>query len=468
MPERWRIIFLLAGLFCFVEQSFGQYVTVQKITITGLKRTKASIVYRELTFAEGDTLTQNELGPILERNRNNLLNLGIFNEVVVNVSEWDTKNDLIEITVDLKESWYIYAAPILDLADRNFNVWWTTYNHSFDRINLGGRIDWLNFTGRNDKLKALIQFGYTPKQELEYRFPYLNKRQSLGVTTLFLHSINKELNYGTFNNREQLVRLGEQKIQERWEGQIRTFYRPTINIKYELALRYQNLEIDQEVVTDYNPLYFSNGDSTHSVFSLRLVYEYDDRDRKIFPATGIKFSAEAEKIGLTNSADENTLITALSVEWNATTGRRFQHRVSTTAKYSLSRSRPSFVYYKGLGSGVKYVSGYELYVIDGLDYVLGKYQLAYKLLEKQSNLGSLMRVVLFSQVMYEFYISLLAEVGYVNDPYSGGVNPLTNQWLYGGGPAFTLLMYNNFLFQFSYCTNHLGEWGLFIHNRTSF
>ena len=86
MPERWRIIFLLAGLFCFVEQSFGQYVTVQKITITGLKRTKASIVYRELTFAEGDTLTQNELGPILERNRNNLLNLGIFNEVVVNVS----------------------------------------------------------------------------------------------------------------------------------------------------------------------------------------------------------------------------------------------------------------------------------------------------------------------------------------------------------------------------------------------
>lgn len=79
-----------------------------------------------------------------------------------------------------------------------------------------------------------------------------------------------------------------------------------------------------------------------------------------------------------------------------------------------------------------------------------------------------MPVEQFRRVTYAFYISILAEVGYVNDPYTGGVNPLTNQLLYGGGPAFTLLMYNNFLFQFSYCTNHLGEWGLFIHNRTSF
>jgi hypothetical protein len=82
--------------------------------------------------------------------------------------------------------------PILDLADRNFNVWWTTYNHSLDRVNLGARMEWLNFSGRNDKVKALLQFGYTPKQELEYRFPYLNKRQSFGITTSFLHSINTQ------------------------------------------------------------------------------------------------------------------------------------------------------------------------------------------------------------------------------------------------------------------------------------
>lgn len=132
-----RFLILLAGFLYFIDIATGQTVTIQSITITGLKRTKESIVYRELTFAKGDTLIQNDLGPTLERNRNNLLNLGIFNEVIVNISEWNTQKDLVDITVEIKESWYIYAVPIAELADRNFNVWWTTYNHAFNRINIG-------------------------------------------------------------------------------------------------------------------------------------------------------------------------------------------------------------------------------------------------------------------------------------------------------------------------------------------
>jgi outer membrane protein assembly factor BamA len=204
-----RTFILLAGLLCIIDIAAGQTVTIQSITITGLKRTKESIVYRELTFFNGDTLQQSELGPTLERNRNNLINLGIFTEVVVNISEWNTQTNLVDITIEVKESWYIYAMPILELADRNFNTWWTTYNHAFDRLNVGGRLDWLNFTGRNDKLKAKLQFGYIPKQEIEYRFPYLGKKQSIGITTSFVHSINKEVTYATVNNQEQQVRFDE-------------------------------------------------------------------------------------------------------------------------------------------------------------------------------------------------------------------------------------------------------------------
>ena len=111
----------------------------------------------------------------------------MFTSAVVNITEWDTDKNTVDIIVTVKESWYIYVLPIFDLADRNFNVWWTTHKASFSRINIGARLDWLNFTGRNDKLKAKIQFGHTPKQEIEYRFPYLNKKQSLGLSTGFLH-----------------------------------------------------------------------------------------------------------------------------------------------------------------------------------------------------------------------------------------------------------------------------------------
>jgi len=463
-----RIIYLITGFLFLVDCLSSQTVTVQSITIHGLKRTKPSIVYRELTFAEGDTILQGELGNIMERNRNNLLNLGIFNEAVVNISEWDTKQQVVDITIEVKESWYIYAVPILELADRNFNVWWTTYDHKLDRLNLGGRLDWLNFTGRNDKIKAKIQFGYTPKQELDYRFPYLNKQQSLSISTGFLHSINKEISYITTDNHEQFVQLDERVLQERWQGQLRTFFRPSHFLKYELSLSYQYMKVDQEIITEFNSNYFSNGDSTHSVFSLRGVFEYDDRDIKLFSATGLRTALELEKIGLRKGADENLFVSTLSLEWNLPSGRRFQHRFTTINKYSISRTQPSHIYYRGLGSGTKYISGYELYIVDGLDFTLGKYQFSYKLLEKQTNLGNIMPVKQFRNVNYALYVSLLFEAGYSNDPFTGETNPLANQWLYGGGPALTLMMYHNFLFQFSYATNHLGESGFFIYNRRSF
>lgn len=468
MWQPGRIFIYVTVFLSCIDIAAGQSVTIRSITISGLKRTRESIVYRELTFAKGDTLLQKDLGQTLERNKNNLLNLSIFNEVTVNVSEWDTQLNLIDITIEIKESWYIYAVPIAELADRNFNVWWTTYNHAFNRINVGGRLDWLNFSGRNDKLKAKLQFGYVPKQELEYRFPYLNKKQSLGITTSFSHSINKEVTYATNNNQEQQVRLDERKLQEIWQAQVRTFYRPTFFVKYELALSYQAAAINQQVITDYNPYYFRNGDSTQNVLALRFVFEYDDRDVKIYPSKGIKALLETEKKGFGTQADENSLVSTLSLEWNTTTGKRFQHRASAIGQYSFSRSRPSYIYYKGLGSGVKYVSGYELYVVDGLDFVLGKYQLAYKLFEEQVRLGNLMPVDQFRRINYAVYLSLQADAGFVNDPFTGGENPLSNRWIYGGGPGISVLLYNNFLFQFNYSVNHLGEWGFFIHNRTSF
>ena len=77
----------------------------------------------------------------------------------------------IGLSLEVKESWYIYPAPIFELADRSFNVWWKEMNCDFDRVNYGIRIDHLNLTGRKDKFKIKFQQGYTRKYELEYNFP---------------------------------------------------------------------------------------------------------------------------------------------------------------------------------------------------------------------------------------------------------------------------------------------------------
>ncbi len=465
-PKGWFSLFFC--LCCISSVCTGQSVRVNHITITGLKKTKASILYRELTFTRGDTLLQLDLGPIMERNQNNLLNLGLFNEVVVNVSEWDTEKKQIDVTIDVKESWYVYAVPILELADRNFNVWWTTYHHAIDRLNLGARLDLLNFSGRNDKFKAKVQFGYTPKQELEYRFPFFNRKQSLGLTANVLHSVNKEISYATINNEEQFIQLDERKLLERWKAEISLFYRPSHFITYEWSAAYQYYQVDPEIAAQYNTFYFRNQTTENRALITRFAFEYDDRDLKIFAARGIRGQFQLEKTGYGRKDDENRFVSNVAWEWNMPTGRRLQHRVTTIGQYSLSRSRPSYLYYQGLGYAQNFIRGYELYVVDGLDLAIGKYQLSYKLIEEKVNWGRAIPLQQFKAMPFFVYLSLFAEAGYVNDPYTGDANPMANRWLYGGGPGIDMVLYHNFLFQLSYCTNHLGEWGFFIHNKTSF
>ncbi len=461
-------LFFITGCFLLPCNTNGQSVVVDKIEIYGLKRTREMIIHRELTFEVGDSLVQTDLGEIIERNQNNLLNLGLFNEAEINVSEWNTETHRIEIVVEVRESWYIYAVPILDIADRNFNVWWSEHNHSLSRLNLGGQLDFLNFTGRNDKLKAQIQVGYTSKQEIEYRFPYFNREQSLGLTMGFLHTGNKEVNYNTTFNKDLFIKIDERQLFEKYRGKVKIQFRPTHYLRQELELTYENMTIDEEVIRDYNPRYFRNGERKSSALIARYAYEYDDRDLRIFPTDGVKGVFEVEKIGWGKNDDENQLTSAISMEWNNSISNKFLHRISGIGRYSLSRSQPSYDRYSALGSGQKFVRGYELYVIDGLDFLLGKYQIAYELIDTDVKFRKLVPIEEFRKMAVKMYLTLHLESGYVNDPYTAETNPMANRWLMGTGAGLNVLLYNNFLIQFNVNRNDLGEVGFFIHNQTSF
>lgn len=460
-------ILLLTACLCYAGTADGQSVRVRSIEIYGLKHTKVHIVEREMTFSEGDTLSQMDMGEILERNRTNLLNLGIFNEAEVNISEWDTEKREVEIVVEVSESWYIYAVPIVEIADRNFNVWWTDYNHSLDRLNLGARLDYLNFTGRNDKLKAKWQIGYTPKQEIEYRFPYLDRKQSIGITAGFLHSINKEINFESRDNKEQFVMIDERKLHDRLRAQVKMQYRPTHYLRQELTVTFEQIKIDTGIL-QFNPMYFRDGNDRHKSLGVRYAYEYDDRDLRIYPTKGVKAVFEAEKIGWGNTDDENILNSTISMEWNHSPGKRWIQRISGIGHYSLSRSQPSYIHYRALGYNQKFVRGYELYVIDGLDYLIGKYQMSFQLMHKDIQFGKLIPVQQFRKMPLDVYLSAHLESGRVNDPFTGDRNSLANEWLFGQGLGLNVLLYHNFLIQFNVNRNHLNEVGFFIHNHTSF
>ena len=101
-------------------------------------------------------------------------------------------------------------------------------------------------------------------------------------------------------------------------------------------------------------------------------------------------------------------------------------------------------------------------------FIKTKNGVKFKIYDKKIDLGSLMFISQFREMPIRAYFALNYDIGYANDPYYGTNNDLTNRWIYGGGPAINMVLYNNFLFQFEYSWNHLGESGFFIHNKVSF
>ena len=100
---------------------------ISKIIITGNKITKESIILRELSFKKGDLIDISKLKKIEDESKVNLTNLNLFNFITIS-NTVNEKN--IIILIEVIERWYIWPYPILEISERNFNVWWDEFKSS--------------------------------------------------------------------------------------------------------------------------------------------------------------------------------------------------------------------------------------------------------------------------------------------------------------------------------------------------
>jgi hypothetical protein len=113
------------------------------------------------------------------------------------------------------------------------------------------------------------------------------------------------------------------------------------------------------------------------------------------------------------------------------------------------------------------MNGYELYVVDGEDYLYLKTSQKYNFLSGDLNLNKLINLRQFRHIPYDFYFTLNLDAGYVNNNTNFALNNFTNRMLYGYGAGLDFLLYHN-LFRFTYSINHLGEDGFYFHLKTIF
>lgn len=444
------------------------HLIIKKIVLIGNKQTVDRILYRELIFNTGDTLRIDNLQIAFLRSTENLMNTLLFNKVDIQHvagtegihQSGDSVYQGIEVYVFVAERWYIFPAPVFELADRNFNVWWETKD--FSRVVYGGYLYWNNFRGRNETLVLGLKLGYTQEVAISYSIPYINHRQKDGLAISYHYSRNHETWYRTYDNRLDFLKEDPAFVKREWQAGLQYSHRQAIYNTYYISVNERFTTVSDSIAL-LNQDYFLKGETQQRYTSLRFLYKHDQRDNINYPLVGNYFDFELMKNGLDIFNDDvNFLYFTAQYKrfwklWN-----RFYLAGGVKGKFSSPDKQP---YYntRALGYGNEYLRGYEFYVVDGQKYALFKTDFKFELLPVHYLHAGLIPSEKFSSIPYSFYLNLYADYGYVQDKYYALYNPLTNSNLYSFGGGIDFATYYNFVLRVEYSINKFGEKGIFIH-----
>ncbi len=458
-PSVFSYIFLIP--LWLSAQTQDTTVVVDYISYQGNKITKQHIVEREMTIAKGDTMPISAFRTHLQKCHQNLMNTSLFNFVNIDTVLGARFNGLYYymVNVRMQERWYIWPAPILELAERNFNTWWESKD--FSLLNYGLFLNWDNFRGRKEKISLLLQFGYDQKWGVYYHIPYLNKQQTLGVTMSYAHKKQHAISYITQNNKPIRAKLKHSYIAKENTAEISLHYRPDIHIIQHFNMGYKE-HYFHDTLSQINP-YFSD-DATVKYFYLSYIFKSDYRNYKTYPLQGYYYAINVEQKGLGLFKDKGH-INQLSVQIDARKYWQLRPRWYAAAFFAGrmgTQTRQHYFIGTGLGYRPYFVRGYEYYVIDGLNFALTKTELRFALFKQRVTTVPLVSNPKFNKIPWAVYTSAFIDSGFVPGKVGNG-NTLVNDFLLGGGIGLNVVTYYDLVFRAELSTNKMGETGVFFH-----
>jgi len=460
------VVLLFSGIGPLLSQA---YFVVQSIDISGNKWTKQYIVEKELDFMPGDTILLDKLVTRFENNKNRLLNTGLFNQLDLNITNWDTELKTASVSIQIVENWFWYPSPIFELADRSFNEWWYEHNASLKRWNLGIRFMHINMTGNQDKLKFNFNAGFTQKYEVDYIFPYLNKENSIGANFNLLYVTYKEIAFETRDNKLNFIRLGDQNLLNRFRVSFGLNYRKNQSYFHSMVLEYNHKSILDTIRTHLNPNYLTPGKDKLSHLTLDYKFLFTNVDKKIYPRSGYRYLFYIKKEGgiLNNEFNYFQLTAAVEKQFRITDNYSSGAKLKVQKSINLGEEIP-YYYMKGMGYFDDVISGYQLYVIDGLDYIYLQSTQKFQILDIEYDLNKYMPFRQFRLFPLQLFIGVHGDLGYVGDNRFSNYNSLNNQILYGAALSLDVLVYHNYFYSVEFAINHLGETGIFLKGVNTF
>ncbi len=435
-------------------------VTVNKIFVVGNRRTKERIILRELSFVPGTQILQGDVPLIVEKDREKLINTSLFLEA--HIQFIDVTSEYVDVVIQVKERWYFFPSPIFKLADRNFNEWWVNQNRDLNRVNYGLKLFQYNFRGRRETLKAVAQFGFSKNFAISYLVPAFDKNQRNGLIVDIDYSDQKNLAYRSTNNKLTFLEA-EETLRRTFNTSLTWTHRYSFYNRHFLKLEFNRTSI-ADTIALLNPNYLLEGRTLQRYFSLSYRFTRDHRDYAAYPLEGnfTSFRAEKNGLGLFNDLSRLSMRASYSQFFKLKNNFFLSSRITGLASFP---KRQAYFNTAGLGYRPDDIRGYDLFVIEGQNYIINKITFKKLLFSKQQSIKSI-PIPQFQTIPISVYLKAFFDSGYVDNDLSDPENrPLSNRYLYGGGLGLDVVTYYDLVVRFEYAINDRGNTGFFINVR---
>jgi outer membrane protein assembly factor BamA len=472
-------LYICVFLFCFPAVFYAQQSTeatspgheqsitdnsapfiIRSIVLTGNKKTKASIILRELPFKAMDRFPLPQLVLKFEDARRQLMNTTLFHEVTVSLKSIEGYN--VDVLVDVKERWYLFPVPYFKFVDRNLNQWLVENKASLSRVNYGLKVIYNNATGHRDKLNVWLMNGYTRQVSMSYDRMYFDKNLHWGAKLGLSLGKNHEVTYNTVDNKEVFLKDTNNYIRSFFKTNFELTYRRAIKTRHRFGIGYTEERVGDTIVK-LNPTYFTEERNNIRFPEIYYVMNYSNVDYIPYPLKGFEMQASVSKKGFNEVVNvwELTMSTGNYFE----IGQNWYFSLNTMGTVRLPLDQP-FYNSRLMGYGEMSMQGYEYYVIDG---VAGGY-LQTTFLKKVADF----RVPVpkakhrtINYIPFKFFAKIFGNTGYVYNPNTI-LNPLNNRMLYTGGIGLDILTSYDINIRLEWSFNQLGENGLYLHRKKSF
>ena len=436
---------------------------IDRIIITGNNKTKPRIILRELLFHEGDSLNPFVLNSAIATSKENLLNIGLFNFVDFHI--YQALHGHVYIQIEVTERWYLFPFPVFDIADRNFNEWWS--KRDFNRVNYGIRVSQENFRGRDEILQFQFIFGYSQRLGIYYTIPYINRKQNIGLTMAVYGIRNHEIAYDSPNNKLVFYKNPDEFVRNDLQGYVRITKRKGIYSYFNTTVDFRSTRI-ADTIRFLNPDYFVTSNPIQNHIGISWGYIFDKRDYRSYAMNGYFFEMEATKLGIGLLNNEPNLIEITAgIRKFQSLSKRFNIQASVKGRVVQKEDAPYFNQ-RALGYSADYIRGYDYYVINGQNFLLMRSNLRYTLMQTHVYELPVINSNKFKKVPLALYLNGFYDSGYVTDNRFAYKNPLANSWQYGYGIGLDIVTYYDLVFRFEYTRNRLNENGLFFHIGSAF